>query len=369
MTDITEPHIYLDRSGDLREGYFYTVVFEQDEFPGAGPPHIQFARNPEVLLAELKSDNSPEQAGPGEIVVKRKGRAGYFEVMFETSFLLKTEQRKDCPIDPTHVTQAWWKDLKVLAGSDCDGVADPFVRLIGGEFVLLIRDDLLEALKKSGLTGWTTAEVIFATQDGDELGRSTKPQGYPKLWDFQFRGRARLRSWSVRNAPNACPFCGHGRLVCPGCQWMVIDCPKCEGFPWVTPQQVRLAEKEGKKIAQRTLIRESVQQHILQGEHWDGSDFIQIAQGVSDYDAYGPYHGDKHIITKRALDWLLARHANPLWAKPIPVDVSKMSKQHLETLEAAKDLKSPGATGSLPASAFLGYAVSKGRNPFPELFQ
>ena len=339
MTDITEPHIFLDRSGDLRTGYFYTVEFDQDAFPGGGPPLIQFASNPEKLLAELDDENFPDRPGAGEIVVKRKGLAGYFEVMFESSFLLKTEKRKDCPVDPTHVTQAWWKDLKVLDGSDCDGVADPFVRLIGGEFVLLIRDDLLQDLKESKLTGWRAAEVIFATQDGEELGRTRKPQGYPKLWDFQFRGRAHLRSLSVRNAPNACPFCGYGRLICPGCQWMVSRCPKCEALPWATPQMVRLREKEGKQLPQGTLIWEGVQQSILQGEHWDGSDFIQIGQGGEGAD-YEPYDGDKHIITKRALDWLLARHANPLWAKPIPVDVSKMSNEQLQTLEAAKDLKS-----------------------------
>ncbi len=226
-----------------------------------------------------------------------------------------------------------------MLAADSGGVATPFVRLNGFEFVLLIRDDLREALKESKLTGWRTAEVMFANQDGDELGRSGKPQAYPKMWDFQFRGRARLRSESVRNAPNACPFCGYGRLVCPGCQWKVIDCPKCEGFPWVTPQQVRLAAKEGKSIPKGTLIGEGVQQGIMQGEHWDGSDFIQIGQGWEEGE-YQPYDGDKHIITKRTLDWLLARHANPLWAKPIPVDVSKMSKEQLEILEAAKDLKS-----------------------------
>jgi hypothetical protein len=320
MTAETKPHIYLDRSGELATGYFCTIDFDEDGFP--------------------------DKAGVGEILVKRtpseedlirKGRPGYFSFMFETSFDLKTEVRKDCPVDRSHITQSWWKDLKVMP-SDSKRIATPVVSLTGFEFAPLIRDDLLQALKKSGLTGWKTEEVIFASQDGDELGRTSKPGPYPKLWYFQFRGRGRLRSFSVRNAPNVCPFCGHGRLICPGCQWMVSRCPKCEGSPWATPQMVLLAAKEGKKVPKGTLIWEGVSQGILQGEHWDGSDFIQIGQGAGD--EFGPYDGDKHIITKRALDWLLARHVMPLWAQPIPVDVSKMNKEQRKRLEAARDMKS-----------------------------
>jgi hypothetical protein len=275
-----------------------------------------------------------------ELLRKSKGRQGYFRVDFEPGFDLKTETRKDCPVDRSHITQSWWKDLKVMALGDTKnlGVVTPFVNLFGGEFALLIRDDLLEAFKKSGLTGWKVEEVIYATQDGDELGRTSKPGAYPKLSYFQFRGRARLRSFSVRNAPNACPFCGHGRIVCPGCRWKMIECPKCEGFPYETPTRAR---NLGEKLPKGTLIVEDTpesRQGILQGEHWDGSDFVQIGQGAGE--EFGPYDGDKHIITKRALDWLLARHAMPLWAQPIPVDVSKMNKEQRKRLEDAKNVKS-----------------------------
>lgn len=323
-TDTMTPHIYLDRSGALRQGYFYTVDFEED---------ISF----------------PDEPGPGEILVKRspteedlirKGRHGYFRVDFESSFDLKTEERKDCPVEPGHITQSWWRGLKVMVDSDTKrlGVVTPFVSLSAPEFALLIRDDLLEALKKSGLTGWRTAEVIYATQMGEELGRTSKPGSYPKLWYFQFRGRARLRSWSVRNAANACPFCGHGRVVCPGCRWRMNGCPKCEGEAFVTPTRAR---KLGTKLAKGTLILEDspdTRLGILDGEYWDGSDFIQISAGYGS--EFGPYDGDKHIITKRALDWLLARHAMPLWAQPIPVDVSRMSKDQRKRLESARDPKS-----------------------------
>ncbi|GAB4145995.1 MAG: hypothetical protein Tsb009_18480 [Planctomycetaceae bacterium] len=135
-------------------------------------------------------------------------------------------------------------------------------------------------------------------QSGKELARTSKPGGYPKMWYFQFRGRARLRSRSVRNAPNACPFCGHGQVVCPGCRWTMDQCPKCEGFPYQTPVRAR---ELGNKLPKGTLIWEATpegRQGILQGEHWDGSDFIQISACYGS--EVGPYDGDKHFITKRA---------------------------------------------------------------------
>lgn len=321
------PHIYLDRSGDLRNGYFYTVEFDED---------VRF----------------PDRAGPGEFLVKRtptedeliqKERHGYFCAMFESSFDLQTNERKDCPVDGSHVTQSWWRDLQVVVDDDATsvGAVAPFVHVLSlhmDECALLIRDNLVEALNKSGLTGWQTEEVIFAVPSGKELARTSRPGPYPRLWYFQFRGRAGLRSRSVRNAPNACPFCGHGRIICPGCRWRMIYCPKCEGFPYETPTQ---ACNLGKRLPKGTLIWEDTpeaRRGILQGEDWDGSDFVQIGVGCGP--EFGLHEDDKHIITKRALDWLLARRAMPLWAQPIPVDVSRMSEDQRKRLESARDLKS-----------------------------
>jgi len=97
-----EPHIYLDRSGDLQTGYFYSVDFDED---------VSF----------------PPRPGPGEILVRcspteeeliREGGSGYFCTVFNSSFELEVEQRTECPVDPTHVTQWWWKNLTLVDGGD-----------------------------------------------------------------------------------------------------------------------------------------------------------------------------------------------------------------------------------------------------------
>ena len=307
----SEPHVYLDRSGDLREGYFYQITFEDDiDRPASG----------EVLLKREPSEES----------LLNQGRM-YFDCMFETGFDLQYEERHDCPEDRTHVTQSWWRDLKVMIDPDDAGPASPFVSMLSDMFAVLIRDDLLTSLKSSGLTGWQTSEVIYALQSGTELGRTTRPGRYPKLWYFQFRGRGRLRSRSVRNAPNACPFCGFGRVICRGCRWSIPECPQCHRVPTMT--QARAA-RLGKEVPDGTLIWEDKPEYrrgILEGEHWDGTDFLQISCGWGE----GPFTDDRHIVTSRALNWLEARRAAPLYAQPLPVCVDGMTPEQLRRLDRA----------------------------------
>jgi len=58
---------------------------------------------------------------------------------------------------------------------------------------------------------------------------------------------------------------------------------------------------------------------VLEGHLWDGSDFFSHMR----------------VVTKRVVNWLLAIHAVPFIATPIPVDISKMSDVQLAWLEEA----------------------------------
>jgi len=307
-----EPHIYLDQSGDLRAGFFYQVSFDEEMFlpPKAGDGEVlQFREPPEELLLA-------------------QGKGGYFYTQFETGFELEFETVRGCRVDPDHVTQSWWRDLKVMVGN---GLAPPFVALTSDKIALLIRPDLLEDLRSSGLTGWQVAEVVYAFQDSTVLGTTRKPNEFPEMWYFQFRGQARLRSKSFRNTKNECPHCGHGIIYCPGCRYRTPECEKCGQ---IASQTQTAAMRPDVKMRRGPLIEEDdkeLRRGILEGEDWDGSDFIQIGCGWP----HGPFADDRHIITKRALDWLVARHAAPLWAQPVPVDVSRMTDAQREKLEQA----------------------------------
>jgi len=311
------PHIFLDTSGELRNDVFYRVTFDNDELYNSKPDEVHVPLKPS--LAELI----------------KLGQRDYANTLFETSFDLLVEAQHNCPYDDGHITQHWWNELKVIY---IDGTPPPLIALNSDRVALLMHDDFMTKLGQSGLIGWNQEEVIFATQEGEEHGRTSDPGKYPKYWYLQFRGEHRLRTMSVRNAKNSCPHCGYGVIYCPGCQRQQSECPQCKKIPW---QSMSLYLNPQRKARRGPLVKEAwpnpvAPRGILEGEHWDGSDFIQIAYGWG----HGPIVSDRYILTKRALDWLIAHNMAPIQAGPIHVDVSRMSSQQLKKLEDAKDLKS-----------------------------
>jgi hypothetical protein len=309
--------IILDRSGDLRLGYFYEL-------------HVPREDEPDRLWI------TPDAArcNHGEILVWRSPRddqlAEGFNLRAEVyhpnpDHIINLENEYRCGSDPTHITATYWHDVPVRLrwGPEhgdlisCDG---------HGNRLVLLTERIVESLRATPFTGYRL-EPVQIDQVGDEYFRVEEHHRRMKLWDLQFLGRRCRRPYSVVDAPNACPFCGHEPLICAECGNHFDKCARCEKYAWVIPKNHKGAGDPRLLLTVEGFWGKT--QQIVEARKWDGSDFIY--EDIEETNR-------EHIVTRRVVDWLLSIHAAPFFARPVPVDVTGAPPETLAILEAAKTL-------------------------------
>lgn len=227
----------------------------------------------------------------------RAGSSVYAEGLFD----LKYEYT--CRADPNHETGYSKSNYKadLLGGSSLfDFVPDSFCGMV------IITRGFWRRLSQSGLRG-ARAERLRIAVNQSELKN-------PDLVRLRFTGSECLRPCTiVPPAPNACPFCGWGPVVCPVCRDVTHQCIRCQ-------QQIVVPEDDlaGPQDKRYGIERVPDKGLVLDGSRWDGSDFI-----------CGP---DQGFVTRRVVDWLLREKAGPFEATPCRIDVSGLDARQVEWL-------------------------------------
>ena len=308
-------HIYQDQSGDLRKGYFYafTVLdgvvedYIVDMFDG-GPGGVLARQTPSPEELRHRTGNTYFSVRLTEFV--------QFQQTMRSEKEIGLQRVADCLRG--HLTGRYWKDLEV----DLATGAHPSVLTraeLEMEFAMLVSWLFAEKLLHSGLRGYRFAPVIV---HAERARLETSNLKVPDFVELQFTGRLCLRPMSIRGVPNACPHCGREPLICPDCGKEFSWCPNCQKSAWKT----RDAKRD---LGEKTLTVcpfEDRNRIIIEASTWDGSDFI--FNGMNDL--------VPHLITKRALDWLLSVHAAPFYAHPVLVNVAGLTPEQLARVEAAR---------------------------------
>ncbi len=308
-------NIYQDQTGELISGLFYTFTILDssgetviDRFNGR-PGGVQAHLNPSY--DELKA-----QTGHGYFVVKISEQRTYRQTMkWENE--CGSQNVIDCPHG--HVTAQYWKDLEV--DLTYGAKAATLIRAdMEGQYAMLIGWDFAGQLLNSGLVGYRFAPVLVHSE---WLRKWVPDLTVPDLVDLQFTGRRCLRPLSFRDAPDACPHCGREPLVCTACGFEYGLCPQCGKFafkPFTAKREPGDKSLTVCPYEERNLV-------IVEGSRWDGSDFI-----------YGRWDdGYPHIITKRALDWLLSVNAAPFYAHPALVNIDGLTPEQRARVLAVKN--------------------------------
>lgn len=286
--------IVLDRSGQLKTGYFFWLdPVGEDLFDGEEKQSGWFwsARNPSEEQLQAKSG--------------RSYLTGHIEEFPEA------EHR--CKVSPLHRTKSIWRKpvIELRGGPEFSEL----IPLPNSGNAVVLTEALCDRLKQQKFEGLNVVEAIVQGE--------TKPPRGQNLFVLNFLGDRCLRPMQiVTTASNSCYSCGTSPVLCPECGEIAWRCPKCEKHPAV-PKNSVLANVPG---ILRVQIRAGREPAILGGHQWDGSDFISGGCMVA----------GRGIVTRRVINWLLSQHVAPFVAEPLAVDVSKMSVEQLKHLETVK---------------------------------
>lgn len=166
----------------------------------------------------------------------------------------------------------------------------------------------------TGLTGRRFKKVYVSRSVESKYGNDKRFTGVSAL---VCDSRLKTKPLRVVGAANRCPYCKKGSLVCEECGDFNFSCRHCEKELLVSrnqksdPRPVFLADHRGP--------------YVLRGSSWSGADFCGAT-----------YPFESLLLTRRALDWLLATHAEPFRYRPCRVAVEGMTKQQLEWLDRAR---------------------------------
>jgi len=292
-------NIVQDRSGTLVSGVFYRFETFDDNLPP-----LVYTKTLGVLSARSPS--------PDELFIK--GQEPWLQVVRDWNRGSEKELHRRCPLDKSHVTEQYWPKatFNYIRGSRLS----PFIPDESAhDEQTIVSEFLAERLKKSGLTGFRFERVL--------IGENKTVAKDVKLFILQSLGQCCQRPLKVVGAPNACPHCGREPILCAHCGHPEIECAKCGKRAWT----IRKEHQGAKDVRLVASPPEERFPKILEGRHWDGSDFIHAPRLFGQIGCF---------VTKRALDWFLSIHAAPFYAEPTPVNVDGMSKDQLAKLEAAK---------------------------------
>ena len=285
--------IWPDKSGTLVPGVLYGIHFCEPPLPTPSLPG-------QILsFPQPSSDELSIKLQPGYCQVDLSGfpEIGWFQ----------------CAVDERHVTAREWTPrtarLHFQSGTRFSLITPALSRWYPR---MLVQKPFWEELKQTGLLGLSAFAVEVASNEAE----IPKP---PELWLVQPRGHQVGRRWIVRGKPNHCPGGeDHGPVACPGCGQIILNCLTCGRDTSAIPSYHQ-GEGDDRLVLCALKDRET---WVLDGSHWDGSDFCQ-----SMYAAIG---------THRLVDYLLRKHAAPFIATPALVWTDGMSKQQLAWLERAK---------------------------------
>lgn len=217
---------------------------------------------------------------------------------------------KPCTLDPNHYRGTTRDDLWSVDVVDRTKFS-PFQMPTGD--AAIVNGWLAEQLLRSGLWGFSLQPMRIAYNDNYPDYVAPEP-----LYALIFEGRKPFMKQRLDPAePNRCCFCGFGPVVCPECNHIDIDCPKCEKT-WIVPDSDHDGEGDPRTMIDWTYPPPGVMDISL----WDGCDFMGL--GIGGY------------ATRRAVDFLVSIHAAPFLATPIPVNVHDITPELREKLEQAR---------------------------------
>ncbi|WP_298869328.1 hypothetical protein [uncultured Gimesia sp.] len=303
-------HVYRDYSGTMKSDVFYELAVPMDSD-----------------IAELEYHKAEgweyiSKCSPTELELAEEGRRAWLECGIVNS---KNTKQKKCPSDQSHVTEEYFSDLEVELWHSEDqevlqsefNLTRPWFEMPRHEQALIVTASFAEQIRQSGLTGAGFVPVKIKDPDGPA------EKSIPQLFALQYQGTKCLRPFRVQGAKNACPFCGHGPLICQECGFPHFSCPECNHSA-TTPKD------EHKGPADKTLILSPPEQReilVLDGSRWDGSDFVYVS---------GNSELDTNVVSKRALDWLISIHAAPFCARPVQFCIDGMTDQQLQQLDVVQ---------------------------------
>ncbi len=300
----------LPREGHLRQGYFYLLDCYKEDLHLAG-------------LGESTMKRRVVREAPPFQRVAGSDFDSWLAVRTEPMLQLETEILQECDTVPEHITQSWYKNLKVIPWEGGLGI---IVQSVSDDRVILLRKDLKDKLAGTPLTGWEPAPVEFVTQARERLGTSADANYEFPMWNLKLRGKLRFRSMRFESGVNECPKCGYSPIICPTCCRRSLDCPRCR--EQVLHSGGKYPRGVHARLYERYWTREPFQ--IVRGETWDWSDFCSLVLSAS------PMNSQFKIVTRRVVDWFVAHDVAPFVAAPIDVDVSQMTKKQLERLEECR---------------------------------
>lgn len=217
---------------------------------------------------------------------------------------------KECPIDPRHVTEI--VDLQVKLELFGSGTVADFVP-VSQDIIPVISPRFAERLRRTDLTGFVIEDIVTISLNQSQLRN-------PRLLYLKITGRGgrpQARRLEVSGASNLCPHCGKVPMVCPSCgQTNWPTCVECGQWTLRIPKRPEYSHPKG-----FLLQGYPPDVHIVEGKHWDGSDFF-MADGVS-------------YVSNRAKEWMEKTHTFPVEFKPALLNIEGVE-------EKFKDLLPPG---------------------------
>lgn len=304
-------HIVVDRSGTLKDGYFY----ELDVMLGDDSLSMQPSNTPKLDIVSLRQPTEDELA---KKLRREKKEGDYVSALIDGCD--GWDKVHDCSIDKAHITCDYWTTLKVrLWGGPY--YSDLIYGDMEGNRAFFVPDRMAQRLRASPFRGYRLVEVKDVDYSG-ATNQSLNAKNFP-LYELQFRGRACRRGFSVVGAPNACPHCGRKPLICPECGDYQLDCPDCKQEAWI-------AKKNHKGPNDKRLTPAGWDQWspmVIDVNRWDGADFIYVTRDAG---------LETNVVTKRVIDWLLSIHAAPFLARRVMARLDGATAEQLKMLEVAK---------------------------------
>ncbi len=299
-------HVYLSYSGTMKTEVFYQLTVPMDE----DLIEYEYPKNEGWIYSSKRSPTS------SELLIKESPQSWLDASIIEKMILLK----KQCPKNKSHITEEFFKELKIDVHNSIEAniiLSDFNFAKDDEDQAFLVTKSFAERLTQSGLKGAAFVPVTI-NYSGAKNERSIPP-----VFALQFMGKNCSRPFSIKDAKNACPFCGRKPIICEVCGFKYSACPTCHQYPW-RPLETH------KGATDKSLVLSPPEQRdilVMEGSKWDGSDFV-YCEGNS---LFG-----YNLISKRALDWLLSIHAVHFCARPIQVCIDGMTAEQLKKLENAQ---------------------------------
>lgn len=265
-----------------------------------------YLTEPSVALFSRKSRMHPRMAFPNSEASKlpRSRRHAPRDTDFVWFEFSSEEVAKcfTCPVSKQHVTKSW---REVFRADSCGGpLFSAFIPAT--EHHNFVIDIFRERLEKTPFTGMRFTDVEYIVIQGDPPPKVT--------YCLSAKGANCRMPMEVKDAANACPFCGQGPLVCPQCAFIMRQCFKC-GEETCVPVALRKPDDQKRLGLSKSFLMDICQFDLTK---WDGRDFVNC--------------GGEQVVSCRVLDWLTEVHAGPWIAEPWLVELDGLSADRFDQL-------------------------------------